>query len=293
MPLSSNPRISLNKHGLAPSKKRGQNFLVNPQTAQRIVAIGNYHKNECVVEVGVGLGALTAQLAALTKQVIGIEIDRGIIRYHEEEHDLPDNVQLIHDDILKTDFTFLGKQAGKPFKIIANLPYSISNPFIFKLVENKSFVSQVIVMLQKEVSDRLTAEPGTKAYGIPTVLLGSFATIKKHLLLKPSEFHPRPKIDSEVIEIQFNHREISCSLSCYQKVVRTAFNNRRKTLLNNLINPSLFSSPPFSDRSKIKNAVLELLENTTIDPQIRAERLTIKQFEILAAAYEQFVNSHA
>lgn len=293
MSSDNSPKRSLTRHGLAPSKKRGQNFLVNPSTAKRIVSFGNYNDRERVVEVGVGLGALTRELASQVQKVIGIEIDSGIIRYHKTENDLPDNVLLIHDDILKIDFALLAQRTNIPFKIIANLPYSISNPFIFKLLENKRYLSSVIVMLQKEVSDRLTALPGTKAYGIPTILLGSFARLTKRMLVKPAEFHPRPKIDSEVIEIDFLQRTIDFSLTNYHRIVRSSFSNRRKTIQNNLNNPSLFPSISPKDRDLIKKSVLHILSDSMIDPQIRAERLTIQQFEELTAVYERFLSSDA
>lgn len=292
MSSDNSPKSSLARYGLAPSKKRGQNFLVNPMTAKRIVSFGKFSASENVVEVGVGLGALTRELAPLVNKVIGVELDSGIIRYHETEKDLPDNVVLMHQDILKADFSLLAEHTGRPFKIIANLPYSISNPFIFKLIENQKYVSNVIVMLQKEVSDRLTASPGTKAYGIPTILLGSFADVKKHLLVKPTEFHPRPKIDSEVIEIIFSHRTIGCSLANYHRLVRSSFSNRRKTIQNNLCNPALFPFISSGDRKLIKTSVLQILSNSGIDPQIRAERLTSEQFEHLTHIYEQFLSSY-
>lgn len=292
MSSDNSPKSILAQYGLAPSKKRGQNFLVNPATAKRIVSFGNFSSGENVVEVGVGLGALTKELAPQVNKVIGVELDSGIIRYHETEKDLPDNVLLIHEDILKLDFGVLAEHASIPFKIIANLPYSISNPFIFKLIENKNFISNVIVMLQKEVSDRLTALPGTKAYGIPTILLGSFAEVKKLLLVSPAEFHPRPKIDSEVIEIKFTHRTIGCSLVNYQRLVRSSFSSRRKTIQNNLNNPGLFPLFSADNRTLIKTSVLQILSDSNIDPQIRAERLTIGQFEDLTIVYERFLSSY-
>ena len=280
------PKKQLAKYQLAPSKKRGQNFLVNPETARRIIDIGQYTQNEHIVEVGVGLGALTIELASRVEKVVGIEIDRGLIRYHQQEDDLPANVELIHGDILKLDFVTLAHRVGNPFKIIANLPYSISNPFIFKLLENRTVISQVIVMLQKEVCDRITATPGNKSYGIPTVLLSSFARVRKHLLLKPAEFHPRPEVDSEVVEISFFQRTLEFSEKNYHRLVRDAFNSRRKTIKNNLINSPLFASPGLSDKKRIKNKVEHLLEAAEIAPDIRAERLSANSFEKLALTYE-------
>ena len=127
---------SLQAHKLAPKKRFGQNFLVHRHTAEAIVTAGGIGKQDKIVEVGVGLGALTIPLAEAAGHVFGLEIDSGIIRLHQEEKDLPDNVTLIHGDVLKTDFNILVEQCGGPLKIMANLPYSISNPFLFKLIEN-------------------------------------------------------------------------------------------------------------------------------------------------------------
>jgi len=129
----STTKESLRSYKLAPSKKFGQNFLVNENTANRIVFAGQVQPEDTIVEVGVGLGALTTPLAKQVHHVFGIEIDSGIIRYHEQEGDLPQNVTLIHQDILKTDFEALYSRIGSKLKFMANLPYSISNPFLFKL----------------------------------------------------------------------------------------------------------------------------------------------------------------
>jgi len=292
MSSDKSPKRSLAKYGLAPSKKRGQNFLVNPRTARNIVSLGNYSRDECVIEVGVGLGALTTVLASQVRKVIGIELDSGIIRYHQKENILPENVSLIHADILKLDFGLIAQHTPPPFKIIANLPYSISNPFLFKLIENSRDISTVVVMLQKEVSDRLTASPGTKSYGIPTIVIGSLAQVKKRMLVKPSEFHPRPKVDSEVIELSFFHPRLEFSLKHFQRIVRTSFNNRRKTIQNNLNTPSLFPFLPPDNQDIIKKSVVKILRNSNIDPQIRAERLSIVNFQELTTAYEQFLADH-
>ena len=291
MKYFDNPKEFLSKYGLAPSKKRGQNFLVNPQTAQRIVHLGEFNSDDHVLEVGVGFGALTSFLAGTVSQVTGVEIDRGIIRFHESEKDLPENVELIHGDILRSDFAVLAEEIGTNLKIIANLPYSISNPFIFKLIENRYHIDTVTVMLQKEVADRLTAAPATKSYGIPTVLLGSCARVKKLLTLKPGEFFPRPKIDSEIIRITFSDSEECSHFSALQKIVRTAFANRRKTLLNNLSTPILFPEKSGLKKSDIKLLAERIIKDANLSPTIRAEVLTIDQFQELASVFHNYSGS--
>ncbi|MEE4241522.1 MAG: 16S rRNA (adenine(1518)-N(6)/adenine(1519)-N(6))-dimethyltransferase RsmA [Desulfopila sp.] len=281
----------LRDHNLAPKKRFGQNFLIHSGTAQAIAQYGDISDQDCVVEVGVGLGALTLHLARRAQKIIGIEVDSGLVRYHAEEQTLPPNVTLLHGDILRLDFKELVRQCGGPLKIVANLPYSISNPFIFKLIDNKEHLDWVIVMLQKEVAERLMASPSTKEYGIPTVLLRGCATIEKLKRLGPQEFHPQPKIDSLVIRLNFSQhwgkstRSPSFDYTFLSRVVRTAFAKRRKTLLNNLIN--LQFSPSISDFQGNRQFLLEALVEAGLAPGERAENLTIEDFIRLTTALEK------
>lgn len=284
-----NPRKFLEQYGLAPSKRFGQNFLVNANTAKRIVSLGHFNENDHVVEVGVGFGALTHFIAETAAGVTGIEIDRGLIRFHETEKDLPANVELIHGDILKTDFKALSAQCGGMLKIIANLPYSISNPFIFKLIDNRDYISRVTVMLQKEVADRLTAFPATKEYGIPTILLGCCAMVEKKMTLKASEFYPRPKIDSEIVSISFFQDNPFQFFDILQTVVRAAFANRRKTLLNNLVTIQYFRNNISLGKSDSKEVVSEIITGAGLRPAARAETLTIEEFKTLASCFADFL----
>lgn len=278
------PYDTLKSNKLTAKKRFGQNFLVNKNTAEAIVRSGNLSAEDTVVEVGVGLGALTTPLAQATKHVIAYEIDSGIVRLHEEEQDLPENVTLIHQDILKADFDAMYQQCGGPIKILANLPYSISNPFIFKLIENSHLIHSVTVMLQKEVADRLRAEPGTKDYGVPTILLGSCATVEKKLTLKPAEFHPRPKVDSVVIFIDFSQNRIDKGTSTdfdkaiFTKIVRTTFNQRRKTIANTLKDAGVFGPKGKDFKDINKEKALTALKNAEIPPQTRPETLTVTRF---------------
>jgi len=289
-------RQSLDKHSLAPKKRFGQNFLVNQHTAEAIVRAGSIDKNDVVVEVGVGLGALTQPLAEQARQVIGIEIDSGIIRFHEEENDLPANVTLLHQDILKADFQALVEQCGGPLKIMANLPYSISNPFIFKLIENRMTVTRATIMLQKEVAERLMAKPASKEYGVPSVLLQSCATIRRMMTLKPSEFHPRPKIDSVVIRIDFSHAPFQAadgtpfSFRYLQNIVRTTFNQRRKTILNTLSGMGMMSDEHAADKAQAKQLAEEAIIRAGLTPSLRPEVLHLEDFIRLAVAVEALVS---
>jgi 16S rRNA (adenine1518-N6/adenine1519-N6)-dimethyltransferase len=281
-------KSTLATHRLAPSKRLGQNFLIHRSTAEAIVETAGFDCSDRVIEVGVGLGALTVPLASAVASVIGIEIDRGIIRYHEQERLLPANVSLIHGDILRLDLAkLIGPTTGK-LKIIANLPYSISNPFIFRMIELREMVDQVVVMLQKEVADRLHAAPGTKPYGIPTVLLGCCARVETLMTLDRSQFHPRPKIDSQVIRIRFHEPQPDDrSFRGVQQLVRAAFANRRKTLLNNLLSAAggrtLPQGSESADSGGAKMRILQAIESLDLPLNIRGEVLTVNQFQQLAA----------
>jgi 16S rRNA (adenine1518-N6/adenine1519-N6)-dimethyltransferase len=286
------PYDTLKSNKLTAKKKFGQNFLVNRNTAEAIVRAGNLTKQDIVLEVGVGLGALTTPLAETTKHVVAYEIDSGIVRLHNEEQDLPENVTLIHQDILKADFNYIFELCGGPIKVMANLPYSISNPFIFKLIENAHLLNSVTVMLQKEVAERLSAVPSTKDYGVPTILLGSCATVEKKLTLKPGEFHPRPKVDSVVIHIDFSKTRLKpdtpkdFNRRIFTKIVRTTFNQRRKTIANTLKEAGVFGRQGKEHTEFNKEMALQALHLVGLSPQIRPETLDIDTFIMLTKAIE-------
>ncbi len=284
-------RKSLHEESLAPKKQLGQNFLVNSATAKAVARCGKITKNDIIIEVGVGLGALTQPIAEQAKEVIGLEIDRGLVRFHRKRNDLPANVTLLHQDILKTDFADLYLKSQAKLKIMANLPYSISNPFLFTLIENRAVMDWATVMLQKEVADRLTAEPNTKQYGIPTVLLKSCATVQSLLTLKPAEFHPRPKITSVVVRIEFNEPRLEGNQPydwlLFQKIVRAAFSQRRKTLLNTLTSANLFKEYIEGDKKAGKHLTKEAIQQAGVKEGLRAEVLTLEQFIDLSCSFSE------
>lgn len=273
----------LQKHGLAPSKQLGQNFLVQPALAQRIVDAAGITDADTVVELGVGLGALTRPLAARAAQVVGLEIDAGIIKFHQANQLLPPNVELRHQDLLRADFAALATELGGPLKIIANLPYAITNPLLFKLVEQRHSLRQAVLMIQKEVALRLSARPGTKEYGILSVLLGTCATVERLLEVGPGNFYPRPKVDSLVVAINFHNRPPPVftaggqirDFNLLRRVVDSAFGQRRKTLLNSLSGGGLAL-----ERAEVAAA----LAAAGIDPRLRAEKLTTEDFLKLTQA---------
>jgi len=289
MPNHPDHKAILHRHSLAPSRQRGQNFLIHRRTAELIVELAGVSENDRVIELGVGFGALTGPLATRAAKVIGLEIDSGIIAWHQQEQDLPSNVTLRHEDLLKSNFPLLAKETGGPLKIVANLPYSISNPLLFKLVENRAIVESAVLMLQKEVGQRLMAKPSSKEYGILTVLLNGYATVKKLMDIGPEQFHPRPKVDSVVVKITFlpvPDRTASLPLHNHEilkQLIKAAFQQRRKTLLNSLS----VSGLPGTDKKDLPT----LLKRVSISPQDRPERLTIEDFVKITNALEINQNS--
>ncbi|WP_417909111.1 16S rRNA (adenine(1518)-N(6)/adenine(1519)-N(6))-dimethyltransferase RsmA [Candidatus Electronema sp. PJ] len=269
----------LKQQGLAASKKLGQNFLVHKHTAEQIADLAGLCKEDTVLEVGVGLGALTGPLAANAGQVIGLEMDSGIIRLHEEKKDLPDNVRLLHQDVLTADFQALAENYGR-LKIVANLPYSISSPFLFKLIEHSELIDFAVVMLQKELAARLLAQPGTKEYGAPTVLLAACANIKLLLEIGPEEFHPQPKVDSLLVRLSFQpmpervQRLGAFDRQLLKRIVSAAFGQRRKTLFNGLAAAALAS----------KEDLAACIAAAKLPPAVRAEQLRLEDFVCLARA---------
>jgi 16S rRNA (adenine1518-N6/adenine1519-N6)-dimethyltransferase len=275
------PTKQMLKHqGLAPHKKLGQNFLIHAHTPQRIVDLAGLHPDDQVVEVGVGLGALTQPLAAAARSVIGLEADSGIIRLHQEQQDLPANVRLLHADVLKVDLASLA-EPGQRLKIVANLPYSISSPFLFRLIAHADLIDYAVVMLQKEVALRLMAGPGTKEYGAPTVLLASCAEVRRLMAVDRAEFHPQPKVDSLVIRISFHPLpERVRALGWFDralltKIVHAAFGQRRKTLLNGLASAGL----PL-DKTELNRCLIA----AGFSAQVRGETLTLEDFVGLSRA---------
>ena len=265
---------TLRHQGLAPHKKLGQNFLIHARTPERIVELAGLSPDDQVVEVGVGLGALTRPLAAAVRSVIGLEADSGIIRLHQEQQDLPANVRLLHADVLKVDLAALA-EPGQRLKIVANLPYSISSPFLFRLIEHADLIDYAVIMLQKEVALRLMAQPGSKEYGAPSILLAACAEVRPLLAVDPAEFHPRPKVDSLVIRIGFHPLpERVQALGQFDRallttIVHAVFGQRRKTLLNGLASTGLFL-----DKTTLSRCLVE----AGYSPQLRGETLALEDF---------------
>ena len=284
------PHGLLRQHLLKPRKSLGQNFLRYPHIADEIVRLAGIAPNDTVIEVGVGLGALTMALARTARRVIGLEIDQGLVALHEEEDDLPANVELRHQDILRADLTALAAEVGKPLHVVTNLPYSISHPFLFLMLDNRQHIRQVTVMVQEEVAARLMAKPKTKEYGIVTVLFALCARIESLLAVPPEMFYPQPAVQSQLIQITFTP-EIApaAELAMVRKIVKYTFGNRRKTLGNTLGAAGFWQQFPAMPQENGKSLAKELLQRARIGDKARPEELTAEEFVRLSQTLQRML----
>lgn len=273
----SSPQTILRRLGLRPEKARGQHFLIHPHQARRIVAALELAPQETVVEVGPGLGALTGFLAQEAGRVVALEIDPTLTAYLQKELFAEEpRVEIICQDILKFDLLRLSQEVKETLAVAGNLPYQITSPLLFKLVAEKAAVSRAVLMMQQEVGTRLAAAPGTKDYGILSVLLQYHFLMTKLFTLSPANFHPTPQVKSVVVRLDPREPEPwARDEAWFTRVVKTAFATRRKTLKNTLAAqaPSLGLTP---------EEVLAALAALDIDPGSRGETLSVAQFVTLA-----------
>jgi 16S rRNA (adenine1518-N6/adenine1519-N6)-dimethyltransferase len=275
----TSPKTLLHAWELFPKKQLGQNFLSDPGTAQMIVSRGGVAPDDVVFEIGAGLGALTVPLSSAAQKVLCVEKDDRLIRLIETELTLYDakNVTLIHRDILSVNICDVAESEKKKLLVFGNLPYNISSQILIKLIESRRYISRCILMFQKELAHRLMASPGTKDYGRISVMLQYCAKIR-HVSAVPAHlFYPKPKIDSEVVEIDFSK---PCSHETTDepflfRVIKAAFSKRRKTLKNALSTSELGMGA---------GPVTRALESAGIDPVRRAETLNIGEFVEIAKA---------
>ena len=269
------PISQLKKHGIRPKKRLGQNFLLDEDIQEKIVSICNLTRDESVVEIGAGLGALTMRLAPRVREVFAVELDGTLANLLKARALRHANVSVINQDILSFDFSHLADTCHIKLKVLGNIPYNISSPLVFKLLDNSNFLSMAVLMFQKEVADRIVAEPGTKNYGVLSVFCQVKATVTRELVVPKHHFYPEPKVDSAVVRFTFSDTSITDieDQTIFKRVVKAAFAQRRK-MLKNTLKSSLHLDIPFEK-------VLSGLEVCGIDPQRRGETLSldeIKQF---------------
>jgi 16S rRNA (adenine1518-N6/adenine1519-N6)-dimethyltransferase len=266
----------LSEYGLFPKKRLGQHFLFDPNILNKVIRTARVGREDVVLEVGPGLGEMTLALASKVKRVIAVEIDSKLVAIlRKKMEDLP-NVEVIRSDILKLDFNHLFKREGQPIKVVANLPYQISTPLLFRFIESKEAFSTFTLMLQREVAERLAAHPGRKEYGPLSIFVQMFLDVSIRFFIKPSAFFPPPKVESAVIHMVWKEKPMieKKDEEWFKRVVKACFGYRRKTLLNALKHSEL--SLPESIESR--------MEKVEIDPRRRPETLTIEEFVRLADA---------
>ncbi|MBX6394640.1 MAG: 16S rRNA (adenine(1518)-N(6)/adenine(1519)-N(6))-dimethyltransferase RsmA [Alicyclobacillaceae bacterium] len=270
----------LKKHRLRPKKQLGQNFLVDGRVLARIIEAADLHGREAVLEIGPGLGVLTRALAGEAWRVLAVEKDRGLAPVLEEVLQGAENVRVLWSDVLELDLPEVcrGYFGERTVRVVANLPYYATTPILMKLLEDGPPLDLIVVMVQKEVAERLTAGPGTKEYGALTVAVQWHTERVEWVARVPaSSFFPRPAVDSAVVRLHIRPDAAATEEAAWlSRVVRAGFAQRRKTLLNALSHA--FAGD--SDRRTVEAALRE----AGIDPERRAEALALEDFVRLAQA---------
>jgi len=261
-------------------KSLGQNFLIDPNILRKIVSQAGLTKQSAAIEIGPGIGALTEHLARDAGKVLAFEIDQRLLPVLEDTLSPYDNVKVIHSDILKADVERAIREELAGFDdimVVANLPYYVTTPIILKLLLEKLPIRGLVVMLQKEVAERITAKPGTKAYGSLSIAIQYYTQAEFAMTVPKAVFMPQPNVDSAVIRMTKRTEPIVSVIDedFFFTVTRGSFVQRRKTILNNL-------QSALPDGKAKKELILEALEQAGIDPARRGETLSIKEFSLLA-----------
>ena len=274
-----NPRVIqqlMKEHHFSARKKYGQNFLIDANILRGIVAAAEIRKDDLVLEIGPGLGALTEQLLMAADKVIAVEVDQMLIPILQENLKEYPNLVLLNEDILKVDIDALLQQegGGRKAKVVANLPYYITTPIVAELLEKQNNLESITVMVQKEVAQRMQEGPGSKAYGALSLLVQYYAKAELMMTVSASCFIPKPDVDSAVIRLKIYESSERPVQTTHEKemfdLIRAAFNQRRKTLLNAVGNAANLSYT----KEQIKEALIKMGKEETI----RGEALTLQEF---------------
>jgi len=278
----TSPKTLLAAFNLSPKKQFGQNFLTDPSTAEMIVSRSGISKEDIVIEIGAGLGALTVPIAMAADTVYAVEKDKNLLSPLQNELLAKniDSVRIVNENILDIDIESIAEKHGRKVAVMGNLPYNISSQILIKLIIQRRYVGRAILMFQKELSERICAKPGGKDYGRISVMLQYCSDISKIAYVKASLFFPKPRIDSQIIEIRFKDSPDfpADDEKFFFRVIKAAFGKRRKTLKNSLSGSELGIDA--------QTAVLAL-NSAGIDPVRRAETLTIEEFVKLSNALQK------
>lgn len=267
----------LQKYNFNFRKQYGQNFLIDEGVLEDIIDKSGIGEDDCVLEIGPGIGTLTQYLAEKARHVVTVEIDKALIPILADTLSDYNNITVINEDILKVDISQIVKDhnRGEPIKVVANLPYYITTPIVMELLEGDAPIDSITVMVQKEVADRMQCGPGTKDYGALSLAVAYYADAKVILNVSPDCFMPQPKVGSSVIKLDIYDKppvEVKSPDHMF-RLIRASFNMRRKTLVNGLLGGSLGLS-----RERIE----EVLDKMALSRTVRGEALTLEQFAELS-----------
>lgn len=284
--LYDETKFILKKYGIIANKKLGQNFLISDEVVNAIVTAAKLSKTDLVIEIGPGLGNLTKPLLENAGKVVCVELDSNMLQILKERFLLYSNLKIIKQDILKVDLAKLIREEKQKntnlqtVKVVANLPYYITSPIMMYLLEQKLEIESITVMVQKEVAERFIAIPGQKQAGAITYTIYYYAEGEKVIDVPKDSFIPEPEVDSEVIHLKIRKEPLFplAPDSLFFPMIKTAFSQRRKTLLNTLVNGNILSS---------KEEGKKILETLGLPETIRGEALSIEDFKRLAEMIEQ------
>ncbi len=274
--IKNETEFIMKKYNIKANKSLGQNFLINDRVVEEIIENSEITKNDLIIEIGPGLGTLTKDLLEQAGKVVCIELDKRMINILEDRFSLYNNFELINQDVLKVNLHQLIKKEKETgnithAKIVANLPYYITTPIIMKLLEDELDLESITVMIQKEVAERLIAIPGEKDTGAITYSVFYYSEASKIMEVSNNSFIPEPNVTSEVIKLNIRKNKIIevVDKEMMFKIIKSAFMQRRKTLLNALVNTKVFSN---------KEEGTNILNDLGLDINIRAEKLNLNNF---------------
>ena len=276
----------IEKYSFYFKKNFGQNFLIDSNIINNIISYANIKENDFVLEIGPGIGSLTQILSERAKKVLSVEIDNNLIPILKETLKEYNNIEIINNDILKLDLKklIIEKNENKPIKVVANLPYYITTPIIMELLEQKLNIESITVMVQKEVAERMKAKPKTKDYGALSVAVQYYCDTKIDIIVPPSCFIPRPKVESAIItlkildkpKIELKNEEL------FFNIVKSAFGQRRKTLINSIYNQCKINIS--------KEEIKEIMTKSNISDKVRGEELSITELGKLSDNIYSYIN---
>lgn len=266
----------LARYGLRPRKRFGQHFLIDRSVLDRLIRTAGVEKDDEILEVGAGLGEMTLLLARRVRQVIAVEIDQTLVKILREKVASFPNVSVVEGDVLRMDFGDLPHQKGRKLKVVANLPYQISTPLLFRFIESRGLFSCLTLMLQREVAERMTASPGGKQYGPLSIFIQAVSQVSIQFTVQPRAFFPPPKVESAVVRMIWRERPLvpEEDEEWFRRVVKACFGYRRKKLINGL----RYSDLPLPQDIELR------IRAIGVDPERRPETLSLEEFKGLAKA---------